>query len=669
MDLIRIYAHRRDRKAVLERLQRLGVMEIADSRELPGGTDDGFDRPDMEEQAAAFDRLANTAQQALDILGEAVPESKGMLASLSGRREVTEEAFAASAARSKAILQDCHHIQALKKKQAEQAAEAARLRTAAAQLEPWLGLDVPFRFSGTKTTAAYIGALPAVYSTESLAAALAEKAPDVSFDLEIIGEPKEQTCVFLLCLREEAEELEQALRALGFARPPVIGSLTPAIEGETGSSAELPAGEDRRIAERQAALEREMVDTRRELAGLADRRADIEMTVDYYQVRAEKYRVIGRLDHTRSTFIVTGYAPHALVPALTAQLESAYAVAVEAQPADPELAPVKLRNNAFVRPAESITEMYAMPLATDIDPTPVMSFFYYLFFGMMLSDAGYGLLLAFGAWFLLKKYRPEPGMQRNLRLFMYCGVSTVLWGLVFGSFFGDAPSVIAKTFFDVDFVMPRLLDPITDSITLLVLSLGLGFVQILVGLGARFYMSWRAGDKLGACFDTGLWMTTLIGFGLLAAGMALLPALQTVGAVVAAASLVGLVLTQGRKKKGPMKFISGLASLYDVTGYVSDLMSYSRLMALGLTTGVMGSVFNMLGAMFGKGIGGALAMIVIFLVGHGINFGINALGAYVHTIRLQYVELFSKFYEGGGRLFRPFAFHSKYVRIKEEMGS
>ena len=356
--------------------------------------------------------------------------------------------------------------------------------------------------------------------------------------------------------------------------------------------------------------------------------------------------------------------PEPDLPALQRAVEERFTAVVEAEDADPEKAPVKLHNNAFASPAEAITEMYALPLATDIDPTPVMSFFYYLFFGMMLSDAGYGLLLFLGSLFLLKKFRPEAAMRRNLKLFMYCGVSTMLWGVAFGSFFGDAPTIIAKTFFDADFALPRLLDPMQDAVPLLVLSLVLGFVQILTGLALKLYTQWKNGDLWGGIFDAGFWMTALIGVGLLAAGSFLYAPLTMVGAVMAIASAIGLILTQGRDKKGPMRVVSGVASLYDATGYVSDLMSYSRLMALGLTTGAMASVFNMLGSMFGGGVVGAIGMTVIFVIGHAITFGLNALGAYVHTLRLQYVELFSKFYEGGGRPFRPFAVHSQYVRIK-----
>lgn len=648
MKYVRLAALRADRKPLLEKLQRLGVVEI-ETEEMP----EGFSRIDTEAEVMRFERTAVTVQQALEVLEEAVPAKKGMLSALSGRREIDAGVFEQTAARNTELLQTAYRVLAIQKQKTEQTAERARLLASMAQLEPWETLDVSFQFSGTRTTAAFIGTLPALYTMEKLAELL---GPSVSaFDGEILSAKTEQTCVFLLCPKKQASAMEQALRSLGFARP-------------AGTASRLPAAEVKANEERRTALAGALKEADEELAQLAERREDLEVLADYYTVRADKYRAIGQLGHSRHTLLLTGYIPESDVPRLERELEGCCAVALEVEDADPETAPVKLQNNAFAAPAESLIEMYAMPASTDVDPTPVVSFFYYLFFGMMLSDAGYGLLLVLGTWFAIKKFRPEPGMRRNLKLFQYCGISTVFWGLIFGSFFGNAPEIIAQNFLHIDFVMPKLIDPIPDAVLLLVLGVALGFIQILTGMGIKFYMQWRMGDRVGAVCDTGFWMTALLGFAVMAAGIALpsLPVLSAVGAGIAVVSLLGLLFTAGREKKGPMKVVSGLASLYDITSYVSDLMSYSRLMALGLTTGVMAMVFNLLGAMFGGGVVGALLFLCIFVVGHALNLGINVLGAYVHTMRLQYVELFSKFYEGGGRLFQPFAFRSQYIRIKEE---
>ena len=316
--------------------------------------------------------------------------------------------------------------------------------------------------------------------------------------------------------------------------------------------------------------------------------------------------------------------------------------------------------------------MYAAPGAGDLDPTPVLAFFFYFFFGMMFSDAGYGLLMVIATGLAVKLFKPDKRMRNNLKLFQYCGISTTLWGLVFGSIFGDAPAALYNMFTGSSVTMAELLpwptlDPQKQALPLMIISIAFGLIHILVGMGCKFIVCFRQKDYAGAFFDTGLWMLMLIGFAVLAAGIALSPVMMTVGAVIAIASAVGLVLTQGRSKKGIVgKAVGGLASLYSITSYISDLLSYSRLLALGLTTGVMAQVFNMLATMMGTNVLGIVFLIVIFLLGHAINIGLNALGSYVHTMRLQYVEMFSKFYEGGGKEFKPFSLNSKYIKIQED---
>ena len=343
---------------------------------------------------------------------------------------------------------------------------------------------------------------------------------------------------------------------------------------------------------------------------------------------------------------------------------------IEFGEADEEKAPVKLKNNRFAAPAQSIVNMYSPPSHYDIDPTPLLAFFFYFFFGMMFSDAGYGLLMVIGTALAIKIFKPDTQMKNSLKLFQYCGVSTFIWGLIFASFFGDAPATLYNYFTGGNITMKEIfpwptIDPQKDALMLMIISIAFGLVHILVGMGCKFYVCLKHKDYGGAFFDTGLWMLMLAGFAVLAVGMAVGQTLIYIGAGIAIACAVGLVLTQGRHKKGFGKVIGGLASLYDITGYISDLLSYSRLLALGLTTGVMAQVFNMLSTMFGKSWFGIILLIIVFVIGHAINIGLNALGSYVHTMRLQYVEMFGKFYEGGGKEFKPFKLNSKYIKIKE----
>ena len=654
MKQVLLVGYRSDRKAILEQLQRLGVMDIRSARREDEQVE-GFLREDTRQQAASFERAAASLAQAVAVLNEIQPEKKGVLGMLNGRREIGMDRFEACAAEAGKQLEEAYGILALHKRKAECQGEIQRLTALLAQLEPWQTMDVPFSFTGTRRTAAFIGSFPSAGTEADWTAALAEKLPEgTPFQITVYSSSPEQSCVTVLCLRQDEQAVELALRGLAFAKPPLL-------------SADLPTQAARERTEKQQALRDEITQIDAQLAEKTVLREALQETADYYTVRAEKYRMIGELWQTRHTFAAYGYVPAQDVPRLQRELCEKLPVLMDVQDADPAEAPVKLKNNGFTAPAASLTRMYALPGPDDIDPTPVMSFFYYLMFGMMFSDAGYGLLMVIACALALKFTRPEEGMRQNMKLFLYCGISTTIWGFLFGGFFGDAIAVISGNFFGRQITLqPLLLNPMKEPVTLLLMSFGIGMVQILVGLGCRFYNTWRHGDRWGAVFDTGFWMTMLIGLSILAIGMATSPAVLYIGAGIAIASAVGLVLTQGRKNKGAMKVVGGLASLYNSTGYLSDLMSYSRLMALGLTTGVLAQVFNMIGAMFGKGLVGALIMIPVFFIGHAINFGLNVLGTYVHTLRLQYVELFSKFYEGGGRPFEPFAFHSKYTRIKEE---
>ena len=433
----------------------------------------------------------------------------------------------------------------------------------------------------------------------------------------------------------------------------------------------IPKVKSEQLRKKSADLKQESQKAREEIAGYAEMRDKIKTTQDYFRIRSDKYNVINHLDHSRHVFVIEGYVPEVDCEKLEALCTRAATCAVEFGEAGDD-APVKLKNNKFAEPAQGILTMYASPGKADIDPTPVLAFFFYFFFGMMFSDAGYGILMVIATGLMIKIFKPDKKMRNNLKLFQYCGVSTTIWGLVFGSIFGDAPASLYNLFTGSDITMHDLLpwpilDPQAQALPLMILSIAFGLIHILVGMGCKFIVCIRQKDYAGAFFDTGLWMLMLIGFAILAAGMALNPALITVGAAVAIACAAGLVLTQGRGKKGIVgKAVGGLASLYDITSYISDLLSYSRLLALGLTTGVMAQVFNRLATMMGTNVLGLVFMIVIFLIGHLINIGLNALGSYVHTMRLQYVEMFSKFYEGGGKEFEPFSLNSKYIKIQED---
>ena len=656
--LVSIYAPIGERKLLIKKLQEMSVIDIdtaAQDKET-SALPEGYFHRDTADRAQAYFRNSETAEQALKILDARFPEKKGLWSLFSGPVAVTQEQYYLKREQIEKALSDAHDVLDRDRLIAEEKAEIIRLNTTKEQMLPWLPLDVPLSFSGTAKTKAFIGTVAGVFNEDSLHETVAKTDSSVSLYTEIVNTGRDVTYLFACCPAGEADQAESVLRKLGFARPVQITSKLPR---------DKIASKEARIEESKQRIEESLS----VIKEILTRRKEIQILSDYCRTRAEGFKAIGEGCETNHTALIKGYVAERDLPMLKKTLEKDFTVVIEAEDADEKLAPVKLKNNAFSSPAETLVEMYSLPGATDIDPTPLTGFFYYLFFGMMFSDAGYGLLMILATTLVLKKAKPSPSMKQSMKLFRYCGISTFVWGLIYGSFFGDIITVISDRFFGHKVVLPALLDPMNgDAVLLLIISLLLGLTEIIAGLCAKFATCMKNGDKAGAFFDAGLWITTLLGIGVMAAGFTVFPPVKTVGIVLAVASVIGLILTQGRDKKNPvMRLFSGIASLYDITGYVSDLLSFSRLMALGLTTSAMSAVFNMLAGMGGRTIGGFIMLLIIFPVGHAVNFGLNVLGAYVHTLRLQYVELFSKFYEGGGRKFKTFSLGSKYVRLSDDM--
>jgi len=665
MKTVRIIALRQDRKRLLEHLQDSALVQITKAET----SRKGFGRVNMTPQMQVFERNVGLTQQALKILDNVKPEKTSMLDSFKGRREIDPDEIGVIAKNAKEVIEICSRIAELDKQCSDNAAEQIRIKTQLAQLESWQKLDIPLNTTGTKSTAVFIGSLPEQYSEQRLKEALAKENPKLEFAVEIQYSEAAVTNVVVFAPQSQKTMAEEALRALGFARP-----MSPTHK--------IPKEKAERLRQKSEALRKSTEKAQEEIASYDDARDKIKVTQDYFRLRSDKYNVINHLDHSKHVFVMEGYVPEEDCEKLETLCTRVATCTVEFGEAGDD-APVKLKNNKFAEPAQGILTMYAAPGKNDIDPTPILAFFFYFFFGMMFSDAGYGILMIIATGLMIKIFKPDKKMYNNLKLFQYCGISTTIWGLIFGSFFGDAPAAIAYMFSGTKTVMahsisnmsdptPALMpwpaiDPQKDALTLMIISIAFGLVHILVGMGCKFVVCLRQKDYGGAFFDTGLWMLLLVGFAVLAAGMITTPVLTTVGAVIAIACAVGLVLTQGRGKKSIVgKAIGGLASLYDITGYISDLLSYSRLLALGLTTGVMAQVFNMLATMMGTNVLGIVFMVVIFVIGHLVNIGLNALGAYVHTMRLQYVEMFSKFYEGGGKEFEPFSLNTKYIKIQED---
>ncbi|MBR5740838.1 MAG: V-type ATP synthase subunit I, partial [Firmicutes bacterium] len=336
-------------------------------------------------------------------------------------------------------------------------------------------------------------------------------------------------------------------------------------------------------------------------------------------------------------------------------------------PEEGETVPVLLKNSKFATPIEAVTEMYSLPAYGTIDPTAIYSIWYIIFFGLMFSDAGYGLLMIIACGVALKKYNFEGTMYKFVKGFLYCGISTFFWGAMFGSWFGDLISVVSSTFFGKEIaIKPILFDPLSNPMPLLVASIVLGVAHLFLALGIEGYKLLKEGKLVDFICNIILWYATIIGLILWLAGSSIGPAATTVGKYMSIIAIVGLALTGGRDRKGFGKIMGGFSNVYDITSWLSDIMSYARIMALGLATGAIAQVVNTIGTLAGGGVKGAILFIVVFLLGHTLNFGINVIGAFIHSARLQFVEFFGKFYEDGGDAFAPLKKNTKYIKIENK---
>ncbi len=666
MQKLCICALKKERKPLMEFLQAAGVLELTEWAEA----DDVFKKTDTLEERQLFERNAATADRAIEILAAAVLEDASMFAGLAGKPLVSAGEYRTTEANAQKLLKDAEHILDLQKQITEEKTSALRLIAEAESMKPWQQLDIPLTYQETKRCAILIGAIGGgAYTQEEIYASVAKTEPQIDkWELDVIGSDADQTCIAVVCLKEDEEKIEAALRAIGFARPARSVSQVPKDYAE---KLRVQAVEHEKLA----------ADTEEELKKCASERENLKLLSDYYRLRAQKYEALSGILQSEKTCLITGFVPKRDAKALEEKLSSKFNVALECEDVpDDEEAPVLLSNRTFAASAEGITASFGLPAKGEMDPTGIMAACYVFLFGLMLSDAAYGFIVFLACFLAIKKFpRMEENMRKSLRLFMYCGLSTLFWGVMFGGYFGDAVDIVSKTFFGHTVTIPAVwFVPLNDPMKLLVYSMLFGVIHLFLGLGLKGYMLLKDGKVVDFICDVVFWYIMLMGlilmllptelFGSIAQMNIVFPAaVNSLAKWMAITGALGILIMSARDKKNPvLRLALGAYDLYNITGWVSDVLSYSRLLALGLATGVIASVINQMGSMIGNNVFGVIVFIVVFCFGHMFNLAINLLGAYVHTCRLQYVEFFGKFYEGGGKAFSPFKQITKYMEIKED---
>lgn len=535
------------------------------------------------------------------------------------------------------VVEDYERLEARKN---ELLQEIKQLEREEEFLKPLAALDIP---------------LPELFASATCEAQLIQIQPQ---DLEIIREKlrdlaagvylvvREKSRLFVLVINHQDAKLavEEVFSDLKSVYINLAHYLERVEEGQKLS--DVLVGVLRTIEEKKRQVEQ----LDKELAGFAIHRQALMAVHDVLLNEKEKLEAAALAGLTEKTVCLRGWIPAAEAERFSSHIsrysDRIYLIIRDPQPEEEEEAPVILENPELVKPFEIITGLYGLPKPGTIEPTVFLAPFFFVFVGLCVSEAGYGLLVALLSLLYLKKAKPKGQTELFMKLLFYLGISNIVLGTLVGGWFG----------FPVKSLM--LIDPLQDPIPFMILALALGFIQVMLSTFLSLVKEYREGNRVGAVAVRGGWLL------LLPSLVAYLVLKKPVFGILALVGAAGIVFFTSKSKNPIVRFFSGLYALYGISGYLADTLSYSRILALGLSTGVIAMVVNNLFQIAWKiPYVGWLAAIVVFIGGHLFNLGIGFLGAFVHSMRLQFVEFFTRFYQAGGKPFKPFKLESKYVEF------
>ncbi len=593
-------------------------------------------------------------RSALATISKYAPANKGFLAPLP---RISESEFEDESVYKK-TLAIAQEVNSLASEIASCESAMLRLETSLATIKPLYKVDLPLEKDGGRYYSTIFGSVPAGVTVDLLQAEVADVCPveflmgDISADLQFFG---------FLCLKKDEDDAISALKSLGFSR-----QLYREI---TGTAEENTKRIEAEIAEKTKCI----TEHKEAVLAKAGFRNQLETAADLATVRLNRDNTMLSQAATQNTILLSGYTPVPCEDRVKKLLDSHCCAYEFSDPTEEELddVPIVLKNNAFNKPFEMVTALYALPqYRSPIDPNPFIAPFFFIYFGLMMGDVAYGIIIALASYLVLKRAQPREGtMKKLLQVGILGGIATIIWGFFFGSFFGNFIPVVTEMFTGTAITpKPLLFDPLAEPLILFGVSLGFGVVQILLGLILSMYQKCKFGKPIDAILDEGLWLVIFAGLGVVGVemGLAIAMPVANLGLYIALAGAVLILLTKGRNEKGLKKITAGLGELYGITSYLADILSYSRLLALGLATAVIAQVMNTMGTLLGPTIPGVILLVVIFVIGHVFNVGINILGTFVHTSRLQFIEFFGKFYMPGGKPFKPFCNTTKYVEVLKD---
>lgn len=635
MKHLRLLGMEREREALLKAMQDMECVEISSIDGSEEALKSGFAKPDDKALMSAQE-ASRAYRTALASLDRFAPEKKGMFRK---RQGVSRAAFFSAESEENARTA-AETINKDTRRLGEIESERTKNEALRATLAPWLTVDAPL--GGADGALAVFFGTAGLNVTDDALKALADSL-DGLLTWQQASSDRSLRYLLVMCHQSVKERALSALRDLGFS--------TVSFRGMTGTAKE----NDKALAENLAALEKERQEIEQRIAGLGGKREALLEASDRAAIALRREEAKSRLVGTDKVFLLEGWLPADRCAEIEKTLKP-FTCAIETrEPTEDEYpqVPVQLKNNKLTRPLNMVTEMYSLPAYGTLDPNPLMAPFFILFYGIMMADMGYGLLMMIASVIISKKYRPKGTSGELFSLLGLCGISTFIMGALTGGFFGDfLTQLVAIVSPGTVFALPKLFDPLDDLTMILIGSMALGMVQIVTGMAISLIEKCKRKKFLDAFFEEITWWIVFIGIALLALGK---------GAAVLYVGCALVLLGPIVQGKGWGKLTGVFGSLYNhVTGYFGDILSYTRLMALMLAGSVIAQVFNMLAAMPGN----VIAFIIISMLGNAMNFGLNLLGCYVHDLRLQCLEFFNKFYVDGGKPFRPMTLDTEYVDLQ-----
>lgn len=635
MKHLRLLGMESEREALLKAMQDMECVEISSIDGSEEALKSGFAKPDDKALMSAQE-ASRAYRTALASLDRFAPEKKGMFRK---RQGVSRAAFFSAESEENARTA-AETINKDTRRLGEIESERTKNEALRATLAPWLTVDAPL--GGADGALAVFFGTAGLNVTDDALKALADSL-DGLLTWQQASSDRSLRYLLVMCHGSVKERALSALRDLGFS--------TVSFRGMTGTAKE----NDKALAENLATLEKERQEIEQRIAGLGGKREALLEASDRAAIALRREEAKSRLVGTDKVFLLEGWLPADRCAEIEKTLKP-FTCAIETrEPTEDEYpqVPVQLKNNKLTQPLNMVTEMYSLPAYGTLDPNPLMAPFFILFYGIMMADMGYGLLMMIASVIISKKYRPKGTSGELFSLLGLCGISTFIMGALTGGFFGDfLTQLVAIVSPGTVFALPKLFDPLDDLTMILIGSMALGMVQIVTGMAISLIEKCKRKKFLDAFFEEITWWIVFIGIALLALGK---------GAAVLYVGCALVLLGPIVQGKGWGKLTGVFGSLYNhVTGYFGDILSYTRLMALMLAGSVIAQVFNMLAAMPGN----VIAFIIISMLGNAMNFGLNLLGCYVHDLRLQCLEFFNKFYVDGGKPFRPMTLDAEYVDLQ-----